>query len=62
MPPGQIDEHEVVDLLKKTLILELFKLGVPQGEIGKKLKMQKKTVNAFLKAVKKSGQFTDEKT
>jgi hypothetical protein len=41
-------------LLKKVLILELFKLGVPQAEIGKKLKMNLTAVNAFLKGCKKS--------
>lgn len=41
-------------LLKKLLMLELFKLGVPQAEIGKKLKMNLATVNAFLKGCKKS--------
>jgi DNA-binding transcriptional regulator LsrR (DeoR family) len=61
MPPKQKEENEVADLLKKILILELFQLGVPQGEIGKKLKMQKKAVNAFLKSVKKNGQKTAEK-
>jgi hypothetical protein len=41
-------------LLKKVLILELFKLGIPQAEIGKKLKMNLTAVNAFLKGCKKS--------
>lgn len=40
-------------LLKKLLILELFKLGVPQTEIGKKLRTDITTVNTFLKGVKK---------
>jgi hypothetical protein len=61
MPPKHGEENEVADLLKKVLILELFKLGVPQGEIGKKLKMQKMVVNAFLKSVKKNGPKTTEK-
>mgnify|MGYP001595125667 CR=1 FL=1 len=42
-----------VDLLKKLLILELFKLGVPQVEIGKKVKMNITSVNALLKGAKK---------
>jgi hypothetical protein len=40
-------------LIKKLLILELFKLGVPQTEIGKKLKTDIHAVNNFLKGVKK---------
>lgn len=55
------EENELTDLLKKILILELFQLGVPQGEIGKKVKMQTKAVNNFLKSVKKNGQKATEK-
>jgi hypothetical protein len=47
------DVNGTVDLLKKSLMLELFKLGVSQEDIGKKLKTQKVTVNAFLRGVKK---------
>lgn len=46
------EESEGV-FIKKLLILELFKLGVPQTEIGKKLKIDVHTVNNFLKGVKK---------
>jgi hypothetical protein len=47
------DSEQTSELLKKLLILELFKVGVTQTEIGKKLKMKKATVNAFLKGAKK---------
>lgn len=40
-------------LLKKLLIIELFKLGVPQAEIGRKIKMELAAVNAFLKGIRK---------
>ncbi len=49
------DSEQTSELLKKLLILELFKVGVTQTEIGKKLKMKKATVNAFLRAPKKTG-------
>ncbi len=49
---GDAQEGDV-GLLKKLLILELFKLGVPQAEIGKKVKMNTAMVNAFLKGTKK---------
>jgi hypothetical protein len=42
-----------VSLLKKLLMLELFKLGVSQPAIAKKLTMQTAVVNAFLKGIKK---------
>jgi len=42
-------------ILKKLLILELFKLGVPQAEIGKKVKMNLKAVNVLLKGCKRHG-------
>lgn len=51
MSSGTADDH--ADLLKKILILELFKLNVPQKEIGKKLKITINVVNAFLKGIKK---------
>jgi hypothetical protein len=41
------------DLLKKLLMIELFKLGVSQTNIGKKLKLQTATVNTFLKGIKR---------
>jgi predicted transcriptional regulator len=40
-------------LLKKLLMLELFKLGVSQGDIGKKLKINKAAVNEFLRGIEK---------
>jgi len=40
-------------LLRKLIMLELFKLGVTQAEIGKKLKVKTATVNAFLKGIEK---------
>jgi len=44
---------EVRDLLKRFLVLELFKMNVPQADIGKKLHMDLAAVNAFLKGIKK---------
>jgi predicted transcriptional regulator len=44
---------EVINLLKKLLALQLFEMGVPQADIGKKLKMSLPAVNAFLKGIKK---------
>jgi len=45
---------EVRDLLKKFLILELFKMGTTQAEIGKKVRMDLAAVNTFLKSIKKN--------
>lgn len=44
---------EINDLLKKILVLELFKLGVPQSDIGKRLHMDLHAVNTLLKGIKK---------
>ncbi len=44
---------ELCELLKKSLILSLFKMGVPQSDIGKKLHINTKSVNDFLKGIKK---------
>ena len=46
-------DSEHIELLKKLLILELFKLRVPQKDIAKKLKMKLETVNGFLKGTHK---------
>ncbi len=45
---------EIRSLLKKLLILRLFELGVPQGVIAKKMKMDIKAVNEFLKGIKRA--------
>jgi hypothetical protein len=52
---GSTESDVNTDLLKKLLMLELFKLGVPQQQIGKKLKMNIVVVNAFLKGIQRSG-------
>lgn len=44
---------EVRETLKSILVLELFKLNVPQVEIAKKLRMDLNAMNAFLKGIKK---------
>jgi hypothetical protein len=43
-------------LLEKLLIIELFKLGVPQAEIGRKIKMDLAAVNAFLKGIRRNAE------
>ena len=43
-------------LLKKLLIIELFKLGVSQAEIGRKIKMDIAAVNAFLKGIRRDAE------
>jgi hypothetical protein len=58
---GVHQEDAQVDLLKKLLMLELFKLGVPQSAIGKKLKIKTEAVNGFLKGLKR-GNLDDGKT
>lgn len=40
-------------LLQSQLVIELFKLGVSQNEIGKRLKLRTATVNSLLKGIKK---------
>lgn len=44
---------EIKDLIKKQLMLELFNLNLSQGEIAKKLRMDIRVVNDFLKGLKK---------
>lgn len=46
--------EEMKDLMKKSLVLELFKMNVAQADIGKKLRMELATVNNFLKGIKKN--------
>ena len=45
--------EEAKELIRKSLILELFKLKVPQSDIAKKLKMNINEVNGFLKGIRK---------
>lgn len=42
----------LADNVRFLLILQLFKLGVPQGDIAKKLHMSIVVVNSFLKGIK----------
>jgi len=44
---------ELANLLKKLLVLQLFELGVPQGGIAKKLRMDLHKVNDFLKGIRR---------
>lgn len=45
--------EELCNLVKKSLILDLFAVNVAQVEIAKKLHMDLNTVNDFLKGIKK---------
>ena len=45
---------EVKDLLRKSLVLHLFEMDLPQVEIARRLKMNLNTVNEFLKGIKKA--------
>jgi hypothetical protein len=56
MPKKQNSDSSlaILDLLKKSLALQLFAVGVSQGNIAKKLRMNLNTVNAFLKGIKKA--------
>jgi hypothetical protein len=40
---------ELVQLLEKSLMIQLHSLGVPQSDIAKMLNKSKVTVNAFLR-------------
>ena len=42
----------IEELLQGLLIVELYKLGVPQTEIGKRLKLRTVVVNSLLKGIK----------
>lgn len=42
---------ELVGLVKRLLILQLFQMGVPQVKIAKKLTMDIGIVNRFLKGI-----------
>ncbi len=56
MPPKKKNDDQTTELkslLKKSLILQLFELSVSQGEIAKKLKVDIRFVNDFLKGIKK---------
>lgn len=48
-------DTEQVDLLKKILAVQLFRLGVPQATIKKRVGLSINVVNALLKGVKKNG-------
>jgi hypothetical protein len=45
--------NEFCELMKKNLILSLFKMDLPQIDIAKKLHMDIHAVNDFLKGIKK---------
>lgn len=43
---------ELNDSIKRLLVLELFKLNIPQAEIGKRLHVDINFVNSLVKGVK----------
>jgi hypothetical protein len=44
---------EVAVLLKKSLALQLFELSVPQADIARRLRVDIRFVNDFLKGIRK---------
>jgi predicted transcriptional regulator len=53
---------EIASLLKKLLALQLSAMGVSQGGIAKKLKMNLNAVNEFLKGIKKENAKKEKKS
>jgi hypothetical protein len=53
---------EVANLLRKLLIMQLWAMGVSQGSIAKKLKMNLNAVNDFLKGIKKENTKKENKS
>jgi hypothetical protein len=51
---ASVTDDELVDLLKKLLVLQLFQLGVPQAAIGKRVKLSINAVNKLLKGIKRN--------
>jgi predicted transcriptional regulator len=52
---NEVSIKELVQLLEKSLMVQLHSLGVPQGDIAKMLNKSKATVNAFLKPLADKG-------
>jgi DNA-binding CsgD family transcriptional regulator len=50
---GTDNNEEIKELIKKQLVLNLYALNLPQGEIAKRLHMDTHAVNSFLKGIKK---------
>ena len=48
-------DTEQVDLLKKLLAVQLFRLGVPQSTIKERVGLSINVVNELLKGIKKNG-------
>jgi DNA-binding MarR family transcriptional regulator len=47
--------EQLVELLEKSLMIQLYSMGVPQGEIAKMLKKSKSDVNRFLRPLANRG-------
>ncbi len=50
-----MDSNEVVVLIRQLLAIELWKAGISQTEIAKRLGVAKATANKYLKGLKRSG-------
>jgi hypothetical protein len=48
-------DTEQIDLLKKLLAVQLFRLGVPQATIKERVGLSINVVNELLKGIKKNG-------
>ncbi len=51
MSEGQAER--LADLLEKSLMIQLYAMGVPQGDIAKMMNKSKSDVNSFLKPLGK---------
>jgi Mn-dependent DtxR family transcriptional regulator len=49
------EARKLVELLEKSLMVQLFSMAVPQGQIAKMLGKSKSSVNEFLKPLAKKG-------
>jgi predicted transcriptional regulator len=52
---SEADVKDLVQLLEKSLMVQLHSLGVTQSDIAKMLNKSKATVNAFLKPLANKG-------
>jgi hypothetical protein len=47
------EKNRLIELLEKSLIIQLHSIGVPQGDIAKMVSKSKTYVNEFLKPIAK---------
>lgn len=53
--PKKLDTNDQATMIRYLLVIELWRAGLPQAQISKRLSLSPNMVNAMLKGLKRAG-------